>query len=120
MRPDQIERLKDLQEKLADVVLEEADPDKWPGAGQPMASISQQERGDRYWCKKNAAATFALLERTTATLDYIPAHNQSDADKELDISKQIAKREREAGVLLDSALKKARKAAFDDRAIGKQ
>jgi hypothetical protein len=33
MRPDQIQRLQDLSEKLAEVVLEEADPKEWPGAG---------------------------------------------------------------------------------------
>lgn len=52
MRPDQLVRLAELSEKLADVVLEEADPAEWPGANMPLASLSQQERGDRYWSKK--------------------------------------------------------------------
>ena len=32
MRHDQLQRLQELSEKLADVVLEEADPAEWPGA----------------------------------------------------------------------------------------
>lgn len=120
MRPDQLQRLQELQEKLAEVVLEEADPDEWPGAGKPLADLTQQERGDRYWSKKNAAATFALLERTTSTLSYNPPTALAPEAQEADIDKQIAKREREAGVLLDTVLKKARKAAFDDRAVGKK
>ena len=118
MRNDQIERLKALQEKLAEVVLEEADPDLWPGAGMPLADITQQQRGDRYWSKKNAAATFALLERTTSTLERAP--DSTTPEQELDIDKQISKREREAGELLDRALSKARKAAFDERTIPKK
>lgn len=118
MRPDQIQRLNDLQEKLADVVLDEADPDMWPGAGIAAADMTQQERGDRYWCKKNAAATFALLERTRSVLDYKPALNQTPGEVEADIGRQIAQREKEAAKLLDAALGRARKAAFDGRAIG--
>jgi hypothetical protein len=119
MRPDQIARLRELQEKLAEIVLEEADPDNWSGAGTPMDQLSRDERGNRYWEKKNAAATFALLERTTSTLSYSPADGEPAA-QEVDIEKQIAKREREAQALLDGVMKKARKTAFDERAIGKK
>lgn len=106
-----------MEEKLADVVLEEADPDEWPGAGQSLANLSREDRGDRYWCKKNAAATFALLERTMS----IGVQRIGPAPPlEADIDKQIAQREREAGVLLDAALNKARKTAFDERTIGKR
>jgi hypothetical protein len=121
MRPDQIARLRELQEKLAEVVLEEADPETWPGAGMPLADVDRETRGDRYWSKKNAAATFALLERTTSTLTNYHAPTGLDpAAQEVDIDKQIAKREREAQALLDGVMKKARKTAFDERAIGKK
>ena len=121
MRPDQIERLRELQEKLADVVLEEADPETWPGAGQQACDLSREDRGDRYWCKKNAAATFALLERTTSTLtEYHAPTGMAPEAQDADIDKQIAKREREAAALLDGVMKKAKKAAFDERAVGKK
>lgn len=120
MRQDQIQRLHELQEKLADVVLEEADPGLWPGAGQAPADMDRETRGDRFWAKKNAAATFALLERTTSTLSYTPNDRQSLPDQELDIEKQIAKREREAQKLLDGVMDRAKKAAFDERPAGKK
>ena len=111
MREDQIQRLKDLSEKLADVVLQEADPDEWPGANMPIAAISPQERGDRYWCKKNAAATFSLLERTHSLLtDAVDPRNQRPAG-EPDVEKQIAQREREAEKLLAGVMKKAKQVA---------
>ena len=109
MREDQIARLTDLSEKLADVVLEEADPDEWPGAGMPLAAISQQERGDRYWCKKNAAATFALLERTQSLLtdaSELDPHGKPHVRPELEA--EIAHAERRAAKAVDQALAKAR------------
>lgn len=63
MRRDQIERLQDLAEKIGDVFLEEADPNEWSGAGEPLAGMDANTRGDRYWCKKNAIQTGSLLAR---------------------------------------------------------
>ena len=63
MRDDQFEKLEALQEKLCDTILTEADPDNWPGGKQLPKDLSQEDRGDRYWCKKNAAATFTLLNK---------------------------------------------------------
>lgn len=116
MRPDQLARLLDLQERLADVVLEEADPAEWPGAGMPLAEMTKEDRGNRYWSKKNAAATFALLERTTATLERQHAAGTPAEDVEDDMDKQIAQREREAEAMLGKVLSKAKKASFDDHA----
>lgn len=71
MRQDQFERLQALAEKLTDAFLEEADPDAWPGAGVALANLDQQTRGDRYWCKKNAAATLSVITRVTSLTDVI-------------------------------------------------
>ena len=99
MRPDQLERLRDLEERLADVVLEEADPDTWPGAGKPLASLTQQERGDRFWCKRNAAATFGLLERTVRTLaDAVAPHGGRDESHDDELGNEIERMEREGVV----------------------
>ena len=111
MRPDQLQRLQELSEKLADVVLEEADPAEWPGANMPLASLSQQERGDRYWCKKNAAATFALLERTTSLLTDAKDLRNNRPEDDADMEKQIAAKEREASKLLDKVMKGAKAAS---------
>jgi len=112
MRADQITRLAELSEKLADVVLEEADPDMWPGAGQPLAEVDQQTRGDRYWCKKNAAATFALLERTSSLLSDVkdPSRNRSEQE-EADLDKQIKVKEKEAAKMLADVMKRSKAAA---------
>lgn len=111
MRPDQLQRLQELSEKLADVVLEEADPAEWPGANTPLASLSQQERGDRYWSKKNAAATFALLERTTSLLTDAKDLRNNRPEDDADMEKQIAAKEREASKLLDKVMKGAKAAS---------
>jgi len=111
MRPDQIERLKDLSEKLAEVVLEEADPAEWPGANTPLAALTQQERGDRYWCKKNAAASFSLLERTASLLSDVKTvgNDRNKNDDELDA--QIRAKEKEAAKMLERVMKGAKAAA---------
>lgn len=61
MNQDQFERLQKLEEKLMEVFLDEADPDQWSGASQKIAVMDKQMRGDRYWCKRNAAATGVLV-----------------------------------------------------------
>ena len=111
MRQDQLQRLQELSEKLADVVLEEADPAEWPGANTPLAALCQQERGDRYWCKKNAAATFALLERTTSLLTDAKDLRNNRPEDDADMEKQIAAKEREASKLLDKVMKGAKAAS---------
>ena len=107
MRPDQIQRLQDLSEKLAEVVLEEADPAEWPGANTPLAALTQQERGDRYWCKKNAAASFSLLERTTSLLTDAQDLRNNRPEDDVDMEKQIAAREKEATKLPNKVMSKA-------------
>ena len=109
MRADQIENLRNLVEKLADVVLEEADPDQWPGAGQPLASVDQQTRGDRYWCKKNAAASFSLLERCQSVVNDAGSVG-GQQDRSEDLQRDIDKAEKAAAKALDAAMKRAKSA----------
>lgn len=111
MRPDQLTRIAELSEKLADVVLEEADPETWPGAGVPLADMSNEQRGNRYWAKKNAAATFALLERTSSLLtDVKTVGNDRHKDDE-DLDKQIQAKEKEAAKMLERVMKGAKAAS---------
>lgn len=79
MRADQYEKLQDLAEKLTDAFIAEADPDKWPGAGLGPAAMDQQTRGDRYWCKKNAAATLSVIVRTTSLIGIIQQRSNAGA-----------------------------------------
>lgn len=109
MRKDQITRLDELTEKLADVVLDEADPDFWPGNGVPLADLTQQQRGDRYWCKKNAAASMALLERLQRTVSDATGgrRNNGTEEAEEELDREIADAEKRAAKLLDEVQKKA-------------
>lgn len=118
MREDQRARLAELSEKLADVVLEEADPALWPGAGTPLADMSKDDRGDRYWCKKNAAATFALLERTLSTMDHQKALFISPEEADEDMAARVRARENEAAKVLAKAMKKAKGVTLNGRADG--
>ncbi len=102
MRDDQLKRLEQVQERLLDVVMQEADPDTWPGVGKPIGEMSQQERGDRYWCKKNAAATLSLIAKTLSIQSYAkdnhaPANTPED---EVDIEKELRRHEQSAEKLL--------------------
>lgn len=69
MRPEHKRRLAAVQDKLVEVLLDELDPDEWPGAGLKPSQMDKDTRGDRYWCKKNAGATFALVNLNERMLD---------------------------------------------------
>ncbi len=108
MRLDQIARLQELSVGLADVVINEADPSTWPGAGKAASDLTQEERGNRYWSKKNAAASMTLLVKvmnitSTLTKDKDPSLN--DQEKELD--QEVAQAERQALALLERVSKGA-------------
>lgn len=114
MRDDQYARLKALTEKLADTVIDEADPDTWTGNGKKPADLTRDERGDRYWCKKNCAATLSVLmriysvagmvERAGGTAPELPA----GAACETDLDREVSAAEREAQAILKRIAKSSR------------
>lgn len=102
MRLDQITRLQELSEGLAEVVIEEADPRTWPGAGKPLDALTKDERGDRYWTKKNAAASMTLLVKVmniTATLS--SGKSSATGDQESELDDELARAESQAKALLE-------------------
>jgi hypothetical protein len=105
MRPDQRKRLAELSEKLIDVVLEEADPDFWPGAGKALADVDQETRGNRYWCKKNASATFALANSVEKLCDNTKQALGRDPYQGADLEAEIRRAEKLAGKMLDKVNK---------------
>jgi hypothetical protein len=123
MRPDQLQRLQDLSERLADRFLLEADPGEWPGAGKAPTEMTQQERGDGYWAKKNAMATGGVLRFTLDVLaKNAPAEGEEGGDhaKDSDMERQIRDAERRSAKLVEDALARAkRKPEFDKRVSGK-
>lgn len=103
MRDDQITRLQALSERLGEVVINEVDPQNWPGDGKTPAELTQEERGNRYWCKKNAAATMTLLLKVVNIAGVMnrqkPAPDAGHAIDELD--GELAAAEREAQAIID-------------------
>lgn len=127
MRQDQYEKLQALTEKLTDVFLTEADPDKWPGAAVAPTSWDQQTRGDRYWMKKNAAATLTVIMRTTNLVGVIQQRSAGGEEggaavgeekpEEEGLDAEIKAAEKEAARLLNKI--QNGKAAFDRKVHGK-
>ncbi len=97
MRADQLLKLQQIEERLIDVLLQEADPDQWPGKDIPLAMLSRDDRGNRYWCKKNAAATLSVITKTVM-LQNVQARGgwSGDASNDSDMDSEISRAEREA------------------------
>lgn len=105
MRQDQFERLQGLTERLADQFFIDAEPADWSGAGKRPNQMDKTERGDAFWCKRNAVATLALLTKTIAIGDVVrgesgdPAAPGAVTDDEDDVDSEINAAEKEAAKL---------------------
>ncbi len=122
MLKDQYDKLQTLSERLTDVFLDEAEPEKWPGHNIEPCAMDQKTRGDRYWCKKNAVATLTLIGRVT---DLIQKQRNSGngavvvTDEEATLDAEINAAEKEAAKLLDKLHLRSKKSEFDKRVHGK-
>lgn len=99
MRQDQIDRLQTLAEEIGEVFIEEATPENWNGAGIPLTQLDEKQRGNRYWDKKNAVQTGALLARVLDLRD----RDSRSADTKMpdeDAEHEIKKYEKQAKELL--------------------
>jgi len=106
MHQDYKTRLTTLSDKLTDVVLEEADPAHWPGAGKKPSELTKDERGDRYWDKKNAAASLTLLIKVHSLIGMqtrggTPNDNPGQDDEAFALGQQVSKAEREAAAIIE-------------------
>ncbi|BDG86583.1 hypothetical protein [Citrobacter koseri] len=113
MHQDYKTRLTALSDKLTDVVLEEADPDNWAGGNKRVNALTKQERGDRYWDKKNAAASLTLLIKVHSLIGMqtrggTPSDNPGQDDEAFALGQQVSKAEREAAEII-KRLQKAKK-----------
>lgn len=126
MRQDQFERMQELSERLIDVAMDEADPDKWPGAGWAADQLTKDQRGDRYWSKKNAVATLSLIDRIHHIVNYVRSASAgggadpaavTEAESELDA--EINAAEKEATKLLDRVQRETKRSEFKKHVIGK-
>ena len=127
MRPDQIARLQDLSEQLADVFITEADPTNWSGDGKLPCDMSRDERGSRHWDRKGAMGTGGVLKYT---LDLVAAATKNAIDdpnaqteRDADLDAKISDAEKRAAAAVARVMNKAKsaeKAEFDKRVTGKR
>lgn len=95
MREDQRKRLADVCERLADVVIRDADPDNWHSLEQieegrtdlPLGQMTALERGNAVWNRKAAAQSVALLVRMEGLLKVDGEVPPGDPDPEADIKR---------------------------------
>lgn len=135
MRQDQFERLHSLEEKLTDVLLKEAEPDKWPGHGIEPGAMDKSTRGDRYWCKKNAVATISLIQRVGSLIGAVrlrgdgtlppagpPAETEDEGEEaqQDSMEEEVLAYEKEAAKLLRDMQADSKKAATDKRQNGRK
>lgn len=107
MRDDQISRLKELSQEIAEAFIEEADPRMWSGAGIPLADMDGETRGNRYWDKKNAIQTGTLLARVMDLAAHDSRVGPSRSMPEDDAEKSIAAFEKKAKELISDIEKRA-------------
>jgi len=94
MRPEQVTRLAAIEEALIDVFIAEAEPKRMPGMK------TAQDRGDRYWFKKNALATLRLVANIQTVLREINVGDQGgDANPKPAETDGTKEREAEAAAL---------------------
>ena len=107
MRQDQIDRLQDLAEQIGEVFLEEADPAKWNGAEVPLASLDKDQRGGRYWDKKNAIQTGTLLARVLDLRDRDARSGGGVEKPEEDAEQEINRFEKQAKEMVNAVIARA-------------
>lgn len=113
MRTDQYDRLKQLSEKLTDVVLIEGDAIK-----RVEPTVAQGRKNDQYltqerrlhWRKKNTMATLGILMRIHSLVSIVeragqknlpPAGAPDEATAEIDAEAMIESAEKEVEKILD-------------------
>lgn len=106
MRQDQIDRLEDLAQEIADVFIDEADPKNWNGQGAALVEMDEKTRGNRYWDKKNAIQTGSLLARVLDLRDRDKGHGGAITPED-DAEKELSKFEKQAKEMVNAILARA-------------
>lgn len=115
MRPDQIERLQALSEKVADELIVEADPQYWDGHGKLPTELTDKERGNRVWQKKNAKGTGDVLRLVLdvgrAAQERASADPDTQAKRDEEEERQLQEIERRTAEVVNLALQRRAQAA---------
>jgi hypothetical protein len=102
MRRDQLKRLERLVDKVGEVFLEEADPQRWTAADVPAAQRTAGQRGDRNWDMKNANLAGALFARVLDVRDRLNGRSAApmDADALGEVEADVKRYEKQAAALV--------------------
>ena len=86
----------------------------WPGAGTVPRGWDKQERGDRYWHKKNCVATLAIMQRIASLVDHVREKSAASEESPLavtegddDLDREVATAEAEAARYIAGLQKRA-------------
>lgn len=111
MRLDQFIKLQALSEKLADVVIMDADSVNWSGAGLTASNMDQQTRGDAYWSRKLALSSISVLRGVQGLIhttqqygDTPPPSAPAAEDETPSLDAEIAQAEKDARVVLERVM----------------
>lgn len=83
--------------KLADIAVDETDPDAWP------TMETKEGRGDRLWFKKNAGATIHLIDAIARLLEAKRGAVSLPEDEESEEQRQIKEYEARAEQIIQAA-----------------
>lgn len=138
MNQSQYERLQELSEKLADVAIQDANPEHWVGRGKKPADLTKEERGDAYWCRKIAVSTLSLLSRVHSLIGQVQLHGgvmpgapaaaatsgeaeeAGEEEQRDNLEEEVLAYEKEAAKLLRDMQADSKKAATDKRQNGRK
>lgn len=63
MKPEQLDKLEQLQDKPLTVAVDDCDPENWTGYGQKPRDMDRETRGNAIYDRKLAGQTLACLVR---------------------------------------------------------
>ena len=66
--------LKAIAEKLAVVVVSDANPENWSAAGKKPAKMTAKERGDAVWSRRLAASSLSVLTKVHSVIGIVERH----------------------------------------------
>lgn len=109
MRQDQIQRLDDMIERLAEAFLTAGDPENWSGDGVLPRDMDEKKRGNRHWDIKVASGTAKVLAHA---INIKSSHGERDTQGNVkdpeELDAQIRAAEKRAEEAVARAVKKAK------------
>lgn len=102
-----VKQLDELADQITAVLIDEANPANWDGAGIPSAYLDKDQRGNRFWDKKNCTATAALLLKVHAIIDAVEDAEKGRKRRDgarvdlADLNEELAQAKREAKKVME-------------------